>query len=624
MGTYHGALAAATEAARAAGELLRADFHRSEGPRGAGHHADADEEAERLIRARLTEAIPDWAYLGEETGFAPGRSDHMWVVDPNDGTRFYLQGYRGSSVSIAVLRGCTPILGVVYAFAYPDDEGDLITWAEGCGPIRRNGYRVHVDLSRARLQKGSVVLVSQDAAENPGANALCVAPARFRTVTSIAYRLALASVGEGVAAVSLHGPCTWDYAAGHALVVAAGGLLVNEGGDPVTYDSDGRSSTSRCFGGAASAVSDLSLRPWDQVFERARSSVEPLFPNVHPWPGRSISAPSLLSRAQGCLLGQCIGDALGTLVEFQVPEEIRAAHPEGVRDLADGGTHGTLAGQPTDDSELALMLARTLSEHRRFDPRKVLDSYVHWYESDPFDMGKTIGRSLRAAATGRTSSERLRRAHESADPISQSNGALMRISPLGIFGWRAPREAACQALVDSWLTHPNEVCLEACAVFTRAVAAAVADAGPTGAYEAALSEARAGDNAAVLDALTRSRQARPDHFPASRSWVLVALQNAFYQLLNAPNFEEGLVSTVMAGGDTDTNAAICGALLGAVHGREAIPVRWRQQVLSCRPLPESDAVHPRPVEFWPTDVLDLAESLVLGTGSITSNLDALP
>ena len=68
------------------------------------------------------------------------------------------------------------------------------------------------------------------------------------------------------------------------------------------------------------------------------------------------------SRAQGCLLGQLAGDALGSLVEFQSPEEIHRSYPEGVRELADGGTWNTIAGQPTDDSEMALLLARMQTE----------------------------------------------------------------------------------------------------------------------------------------------------------------------------------------------------------------------------------------------------------------------
>jgi hypothetical protein len=66
MTTYAHALAAAVEAARAAGDLLRADFHRPGGARGSGDHADADAEAERLIRQRLLAACPGWGYLGEE------------------------------------------------------------------------------------------------------------------------------------------------------------------------------------------------------------------------------------------------------------------------------------------------------------------------------------------------------------------------------------------------------------------------------------------------------------------------------------------------------------------------------------------------------------------------------
>ncbi len=53
----------------------------------------------------------------------------------------------------------------------------------------------------------------------------------------------------------------------------------------------------------------------------------------------------ILKRAQGCLLGQLAGDALGSLVEFQTPEQIRREYPNDVRELADGGTWNTIAGQ---------------------------------------------------------------------------------------------------------------------------------------------------------------------------------------------------------------------------------------------------------------------------------------
>jgi ADP-ribosylglycohydrolase len=94
--------------------------------------------------------------------------------------------------------------------------------------------------------------------------------------------------------------------------------------------------------------------------------------------------------------------------------------------------------------------------------------------------------------------------------------------------------------------------------------------------------------------------------------VLTAFRNALWQLLHAPNFEAGIVDTVMRGGDTDTNAAICGALLGSIYGSKAVPVQWTEALFSCRPSAGKSGVkRPRPECFWPVDVLDLAEELAV-------------
>src|SRR5204862_8041047 len=101
------ALEVAVAAAREAGDHLRRDFHRPGGARGHSDKAEADTEAELLIRARLLQAFPSWGYLGEETGRgpSPAAGAPTWLVDPNDGTRDYLEGRRGSSVSIGLVAG---------------------------------------------------------------------------------------------------------------------------------------------------------------------------------------------------------------------------------------------------------------------------------------------------------------------------------------------------------------------------------------------------------------------------------------------------------------------------------------------------------------------------------------
>jgi len=585
-------LEAALDAAVAAGEILRRDFHRAGGARGGGDKAEADVEAERLIRARLADAFPGWGYLGEETGRGPGEPGRpIWLVDPNDGTRDYLAGRRGSAVSIGLLADRRPVLGVVFAFAYPDDDGDLFAWAEGCGPGRRNGRAAPAHLPDA-LAAQDVVLVSSKGDRDPETNLRCVDPARYRAVPSIAHRLALVAAGEASAAASLFAPGAWDYAAGDALLRGAGGVLVNEEGREVAYAEDGTSQTRRAFAGSAPVVRVLAARPWSEVSSGPWRGDRP----ASLAKGRAVEDAGLLSRAQGCLLGQIAGDNLGALVEFCTAAEVAARYPDGPRLLEDGGRWGILAGQPTDDSEMALVLARAVVGAGTYDDGKVLEAYRAWYRTEPFDVGDTT----RAALVG----------YLMAD--SQANGSLMRASPLGLFSHRLrPEEAAELGRRDSALTHPHPVCRDAVAAFVVAASRAIARGGePEGAYEAALAWAHSAAVAPVTEALVRAASEAPRCDEGHVGWVLMTLQNAFHELLHAPSIEAGVVATVRRGGDTDTNGAVAGALLGAVHGRGAIPLQWRSMILSCRPHPLR-ARRPRPRSCWPVDALELAEGLVL-------------
>ena len=311
----------------------------------------------------------------------PGET-HYWVVDPNDGTSAMLEGFRGHAVSIAVVVDGRAVLGVVQAVDAPDDGGDCFAWAEGCGSLTRNG----VPLERApwptQLGVQDVVIVSQKADWAPEANLQCVAPARFRSVASIAYRLALVAAGEGAAGVSLAGPVAWDYAAGHALLRATGGTLVDQRGRPVQYGAHAGSSTSSTFGGAPEIVKDLARRAWSEVFHSGFGAAKPP-PELEPArlaPNRHLHDTGVLRRAQGALLGQLAGDALGALVEFQPASAIIQAYPDGgPLLLEDDGHWQTIAGQPTDDSEMALMLARALLAHDGFNEEAVAAGYARWF-----------------------------------------------------------------------------------------------------------------------------------------------------------------------------------------------------------------------------------------------------
>jgi ADP-ribosylglycohydrolase/fructose-1,6-bisphosphatase/inositol monophosphatase family enzyme len=636
MTDLHSALEVALRATRAARQILLAECARPDGPRGEIGHCPADDEAELAIREILEKAFPRWGYLGEETGGKPSQdSDQsVWFVDPNDGTTTMQRGYRGHAISIGLVRDGVPVLGVVCAVDAPDDRGDLIYWADGCGPLQRNGLSLPPRSWPSRLTAGDVVGLSQAGNRNPVGYLACVAPARFVSCPSIAYRLALVAAGEYAATVSLNYLRPWDFAAGHALVIGAGGVLVDEHGDEITYAGRDGEVATRVFAGQLSVVEELVQRHWEGVSRSGfgEAAPPPELAPVRAQVGKLAHMPGVLSRAQGCLLGQLAGDALGALVEFSSQDRIAAHYPDGgPRKLASGGPHSIAAGQPTDDSELALVLARSLIVRAGFEQEAVARAYAGWYHGwthwdeprscdhswcRPFDVGGTTSRALGAIrASDVLAGRAAQRACAAADQHSQANGALMRISPLGIWGaLRDPAVVARAARDDARLTHPHQVCQTASAVFAVTLAAAIRERlNPEQTHAYAADWLRQHDpDSEVVGALKAARRAPPADYFTQQGWVQVALQNAFHQLLRASTIEDGVVATVRKGGDTDTNAAICGALLGAVHGREAIPVQWQGQVLSCRPMPGfPDVQQPRPAIYWPTDALVLAERLLL-------------
>jgi ADP-ribosylglycohydrolase/fructose-1,6-bisphosphatase/inositol monophosphatase family enzyme len=571
-------------AVEAEGERLAAEFLRAEGPRGRRGSAPVDREMEERLRDKLRAMVP-CAFVGEETGLSGNTGDNnysgwIWIVDPHDGTFEFTSGRRGSAISVGLVKNSKPVLGVVHSPLSPDRGRDTIAWAEG-EPLQRNGKPLGVDLSQRLLAAGEFVLATSSAALRPGAWSRAVAPARYVAMPSIAYRLARVAAGDGIATASIHGVAEYDVAAGLALIRAAGGTVLDAEGKEVTLTGEPSRRLSGCFAGAPAAAAQLAQHDWkaleNEPPQKARVTLG--FPRRAP--------EDRVERAQGCLLGQVIGDSLGSLVEFKAASEIARLFPHGVRALADGGIYHTIAGQPTDDSEMALALARSLLANRDFVPEKVLEAYREWMQTRPVDIGTTTERGLLGLHTTE----------------SESNGSLMRVSPIGVWAAGDPRRAAEAAREDSKLTHPNPVCVEACAGFAAAIAAGVAGANRREMRE----EALANSSGRAREAIERG--APPGDYFTHMGSVLVSLQNAFFYLRHS-GFEECLIATVAAGGDTDTNAAICGALVGAAVGRSAIPSRWILPVLACRSTVDAGAPRPRPAAYWPDDVLELAEALL--------------
>jgi ADP-ribosyl-[dinitrogen reductase] hydrolase len=159
---------------------------------------------------------------------------------------------------------------------------------------------------------------------------------------------------------------------------------------------------------------------------------------------------------------------------------------------------------------MALGLARSIVAKGGFDLDAVASAYAAWGGSKPFDMGGTTAAGLNAIrGRGRPNLD------------SQSNGALMRVSPIGIYSAGHPEQASRLAREDASLTHPHPVCLAASAAFTAAIAAGVAGADNRTMWS--IAHAHAGDDdggSIVRTGLEHSIDAGPQEFMRNQGWVL--------------------------------------------------------------------------------------------------------
>lgn len=256
------------EAVERAGVLLANECIRPGGRRGSGDKAEIDVEIEMLLRTELL-ALIDCDWWGEETGHALSENPFCWVVDPNDGTSDFLKGLKGSAISVGLLHRNRPVLGVVHAPVTQSGISDCIAWAAGMDHLLRNGDRIVVDLSDQKLDESGTVMVSAAATAKPEINSELCSPAAFHAMPSIAYRLAKVAAGDGVCGVSLYPVSAHDVVAGHALLLGAQGVLLDEDGHPARYAIEGTLArvSGRVFGGSPSACIELSKREWGKVFK---------------------------------------------------------------------------------------------------------------------------------------------------------------------------------------------------------------------------------------------------------------------------------------------------------------------------------------------------------------------
>jgi ADP-ribosyl-[dinitrogen reductase] hydrolase len=295
-----------------------------------------------------------------------------------------------------------------------------------------------------------------------------------------------------------------------------------------------------------------------------------------------------INHAWGALMGVWCGDAAGAPLEGFMGRPDASEVTDAIY-MCGGGGHNMDRGGITDDGELTCALLDGLVTKDGYEyPREIIaQNYRNWYLSEPFDIGNTCASAFGEGRLNIT---------------SEANGALMRVVPIAV--WAAGvidedpipliREYATE---DACLSHPNQICIDANILYCIAVAHLIKYPGDAlGALEAAEKEADKNCTTVVKEWLKDSHSLSGVDFCHNRGHVRYGFMGAFYHLRRRSMYHEALCDILMRGGDTDTNAAIVGGMIGALMGYEWIPEYIKEPVFTHDCTAESNN-HIRPIHY---------------------------
>ena len=189
----------------------------------------ADLAVNQILHELLLTAFPHDAWLSEESPDDPRRLENkrVWVIDPIDGTKYFMRGVPQYAISVALVESHQPVVAAVYNPA----SDELFSAVRGMGAWL-NGQPIHVTPAR---DGRPVVLVNPPALER-GIFRAIEAAAECRPMGSIAYTLALVAAGRADATLNLDGLNEWDVAGGVLLIEEAGGMVMDRNGSPLSFN----------------------------------------------------------------------------------------------------------------------------------------------------------------------------------------------------------------------------------------------------------------------------------------------------------------------------------------------------------------------------------------------------
>ena len=306
-----------------------------------------------------------------------------------------------------------------------------------------------------------------------------------------------------------------------------------------------------------------------------------------PYPPSSDA--EIQDRAAGALLGLAVGNVIGLPSEFCEHYEVLDAYPNGVIEPEPEEA----SRQMDDDLAQAVDLGEALASGGDY-----VDDFarrmVVWRKENGRGCGMTTYYVVGLLADGVGVPEAARQTYEFRGRIAP-NGAVMRCAPVAIARLNDAERLIADSTTTATVTHYAPLCQWSCVMVNAVVAqlirgqvpdlaAILAAARSDGCPDVAAQSSGDGIPSETWDAIAAGVSP-----PADIEWMrrkhglightLLATQAGLWAATTPMDFAEAIVAVVSVGGDTDTNGAVAGAVLGARYGASAIPERW----LSCVP-----------------------------------------
>ena len=274
-------------------------------------------------------------------------------------------------------------------------------------------------------------------------------------------------------------------------------------------------------------------------------------------------------KIKGMICGHAFGDSLGLPSEFRPIQSYTKKLIANTQLSRYYGNRNCVLGQVSDDTEMAMALIYSLCKDDKlsYNRNEAIKEYISWANSDCPFMGNNTRKLFKKITTVNGYTKRFEKLSEQ----SESNGCMMRCYPFSLLSGN-------EHLVDCSLTNDTQICLDIVDIYTKSLRDALSGLCRKSIYDNAVINSSKKESSKILINLLNYAKS-PSHdidITVNRGWILHAFYTTYWGLYNFDNYRDTIDNIILHSvkgkktGDTDTNAAIAGALCGALYGFDKI------------------------------------------------------